>query len=139
MHVHADEVPARPVPRENNGYARNQWGVTMHLRSTDREFAGQAAAPSRSRDVIEARNMTQHEWEKIEKTLAVLSIDDKRELVERITHSIRAKVALSSDLASSKREKLDRVREELAAMPVVEVNDGRSSRDHDEILYGNRS
>jgi hypothetical protein len=80
--------------------------------------------------------MTQLQWETIEKSLSELSTADKLELIERINDSIRTEGTVSTDRAAWQRANLDRLRKvsSLAAMPVVEVEDGLSNRDHDEIL-----
>jgi hypothetical protein len=83
--------------------------------------------------------MTQLQWETIEKSLSELSTDDKLELIARINDSIRAEGTAPPDRAAWQRANLDRLRKELAAMPIVEVEDGLSNRDHDESLYTGRS
>jgi hypothetical protein len=78
-----------------------------------------------------------------------VSIDERSELspskaVEARLDALLRETSLpvshpSPDLTASQRENLDRLCKELAAMPVGEIDDGLSGRDHDEILYGNKS
>ncbi len=75
--------------------------------------------------------MTQHQWESIERSLGGLSLSDKLELIERIAHSLRAEESPAPDRTRRQRDNLDRLRAELAAMPVSGLADGLSNRHHD--------
>jgi hypothetical protein len=78
--------------------------------------------------------MTHQQWEAIERTLAGLSVQEKRELVDRILQSIGAE-SPADDHARQQRDALDRLCQKLDAMPAATPGDGLTNRDHDRILY----
>jgi hypothetical protein len=78
--------------------------------------------------------MNKSAWETIAGTLDQLSAGEKLELIERLVHSLRVPPPAPS--LEKKREALNQLRQELAALPVVHPADGFSGRDHDQLLYG---
>lgn len=80
--------------------------------------------------------MNKSAWETVAGTLDQLSAGEKLELIERLARSLRAQPPARSPEA--KREALNRLRQELAALPVVNPADGFAGRDHDPLLYGDQ-
>ncbi|MCI0464297.1 MAG: hypothetical protein L0Z62_45765 [Gemmataceae bacterium] len=78
--------------------------------------------------------MNQSAWETITGTLDQLTAGEKLELMERLAHSLRAQPPARAP--EQKREALNRLRQELAALPVVNPAAGFAGRDHDHLLYG---
>ena len=78
--------------------------------------------------------MSHQQWEAIERTLAGLSAQDKRELVDRILQSLQAE-SPAPDRALRQRDALARLCQKLDAMPAATPSDGLTNRDHDRILY----
>ena len=78
--------------------------------------------------------MSHQQWEAIERTLAGLSAQDKRELVDRILQSLQAE-SPAPDRALRQRDALARLCQKLDAMPAAMPSDGLTNRDHDRILY----
>jgi hypothetical protein len=78
--------------------------------------------------------MIHQQWEAIERTLAGLSAQDKRELVDRILQSLQAE-SPAPDRALRQRDALARLCQKLDAMPAATPSDGLTNRDHDRILY----
>jgi hypothetical protein len=76
--------------------------------------------------------MSHQQWEAIERTLAGLSAQDKRELVHRILQSLQDE---SPDRARQQHDALVRLCQKLDAMPAATPSDGLTNRDHDRILY----
>jgi hypothetical protein len=80
--------------------------------------------------------MIKSTWEAIHKALEPLTAQEKLELIERLARSVRTTTA--PRLAEQQRQALNRLREEMAALPVVNPSGGFSSRNHDQLLYGER-
>lgn len=78
--------------------------------------------------------MTDQQWESIARSLAGLSAQDKRELVDHILSSIREEPSVP-DRPAQQRETLARLCENIDSMPAVAHSDGLTNRDHDRILY----
>ena len=78
--------------------------------------------------------MSHQQWEAIERTLAGLSAQDKRELVDRILQSLQAE-SPAPDRALRQRDALARLCQKLDVMPAATPSDGLTNRDHDRILY----
>lgn len=78
--------------------------------------------------------MNKNAWETMAGTLEQLSAGEKLELIEWLAHSLRLQPLARS--SAKKREALNQLRQELAALPVVNPADGFSGRDHDHLLYG---
>lgn len=78
--------------------------------------------------------MTRNEWEAVERTLAGLSVDDKRDVADRILRSIQA-VVPAADRARRQRDAMNRLCMTVDAMPSPEHGDGLSNRDHDRLIY----
>lgn len=79
--------------------------------------------------------MTQQQWEAVERSLAGLTLEEKREVAVRLMESVRASSAVTVDVAERRRNALDRLRRRIDAIPAAENVDGLSNRDHDAILY----
>ena len=78
--------------------------------------------------------MSHQQWEAIERTLAGLSAQDKRELVDRILQSLQAE-SPAPDRALRQRDALARLCQKLDVMSAATPSDGLTNRDHDRILY----
>lgn len=78
--------------------------------------------------------MTHQQWETIERTLAGLSVQDKRELVDQILLSIRAE-SPTPDRTRQQREALARLCQKTDAMAAATHGDGLTNRDHDHLIY----
>jgi hypothetical protein len=80
--------------------------------------------------------MTNITRDAIDKALEKLTAREKLELIEHLARSVRSLSPPRS--AEHRREALDRLRNDMAALPVVNPSDGFSGRDHDQLLYGER-
>jgi hypothetical protein len=78
--------------------------------------------------------MIKSELEAIDRTLEKLTAQEKLELIERLARSVRTAPAPRS--VEQRREALNQLRKEMAALPVANPTDGFSGRDHDQLLYG---
>lgn len=78
----------------------------------------------------------------IEQAVAGLTRQEKLQLIEHLAHSLRqkdeslAQPRRTGAARPEKRKTLDALRQKLAALPVVNPDDGLSNRDHDRLLYG---
>lgn len=79
--------------------------------------------------------MSVAEWEALELALDRMTPKEKLELIERTARSLRA---APSD-AARQREALRALQTKLAQLPVENPADGFSGREHDRLLYGERS
>ena len=78
--------------------------------------------------------MTQTDFEAIVHTIDRLTAQEKLALIEYLARSFQtASAGISPD---QQRAALQRLRSELAALPVVNPADGFSNRQHDQLLYG---
>jgi hypothetical protein len=78
--------------------------------------------------------MAQQDFDTISHTLERLTSQEKLALIERLARSLQAiPHQVSPD---QQRTALQRLRRELAALPVVNPDDGFSNRQHDDLLYG---
>jgi len=68
------------------------------------------------------------------RTLDHLTPAEKLELIEQVARSLRAEATGANP--GERRATLERLRRELAAMPVQNPADAFSNRDHDGVLYG---
>ena len=84
-----------------------------------------------------AIDLSANDWEAIEQTLARLTRSEKVQLVQRLTRSLRP--ATSKFSAEQRRDALNRLRKEIAELPVNNPADGFSNRDHDRVLYRDAS
>jgi hypothetical protein len=78
--------------------------------------------------------MTHQKWEVIERTLAGLSVDEKREVAGRLLQSIRGE-GPAADRSRQQRDALNRLCRSVDAMPTAKHSDGLSNRDHDRLIY----
>ena len=78
--------------------------------------------------------MTLQQRETIERTLAELSMQDKRELVDQILRSMRTESS-TLDHSGRQREALAQLCRKTDAMPVTTHDDGLANRDHDRLIY----
>ena len=78
--------------------------------------------------------MTHQQWETIERALAGLSMQDKRELADQILLSIRAEDP-APDRTRQQREALTKLCQRTDAMPAATQADGLTNRDHDRLIY----
>jgi hypothetical protein len=78
--------------------------------------------------------MTHQQWEEIERTLAGLSVDEKREVAGRILQSIQPEIP-AADRILQQREALNRLCQSVDAMAAADHGDGLSNRDHDRLIY----
>jgi hypothetical protein len=78
--------------------------------------------------------MTQRDLDTIEDTLERLTPAEKLMLIERLARSLRDTPSVASP--EQQHEALRRLRQELAALPVINHTDGFSNRQHDQLLYG---
>jgi hypothetical protein len=78
--------------------------------------------------------MTQTDFEAIVHTIDRLTAQEKLALIEHLARSLQMSSAgISPD---QQRTALQRLRGQLAALPVVNPSDGFSNRQHDQLLYG---
>lgn len=89
--------------------------------------------------VLKEFMMTQAQWESIEKTINDLAIEDKLELIRRLSLSIRVHQDASAELARRQKDRCDRLRRDLSEITCDQVEDGFSNRDHDRVLYGTKA
>lgn len=78
--------------------------------------------------------MAQHDFETAVQTIDRLTPDEKRTLLAYLARSLHDRahdVALPQHQAA-----LERLRQDLAALPVENPVDGFSNRQHDQLLYG---
>jgi hypothetical protein len=80
--------------------------------------------------------MSKNTLETIEDALDQLTAPEKLKLIEQLARSLR--VPPPTRAPDQKREALNQLRKELAALPVANPADGFSGRDHDQALYGGR-
>jgi hypothetical protein len=78
--------------------------------------------------------MTHQQWEVIERSLAGLSVDEKREVAGRILQSIRGE-SPAADRVRQQREALNRLCQKVDALPTAQHSDGLTNRDHDRLIY----
>jgi len=79
--------------------------------------------------------MTDQQWESIERSLAGLTVKERREVADRIMDSIRTEEA-GAGLADRQRAALAELCRKLDVMPAVELGDGLTNRDHERVVYG---
>jgi len=76
------------------------------------------------------------EWrEQVAQILRKLTSPEKLQLMRDVARSLRAGVPVSSEW----RENLSHLQDQLADLPIHNPADGFSNRDHDEVLYGDRT
>jgi hypothetical protein len=78
--------------------------------------------------------MTRMDFEAIVQTIDRLTAQEKLALIEHLVRSLQT--ATTGTSADQQRVALQRLRGELAALPVVNPADGFSNRQHDQLLYG---
>jgi hypothetical protein len=78
--------------------------------------------------------MTQTDFEAIVQTIDRLTAQEKLALIEHLARSLQTGSAGASP--DQQCAALQRLRGELAALPVVNPADGFSNRQHDRLLYG---
>ena len=79
--------------------------------------------------------MAQQDFKTILHTLERLTASEKLALIERLAHSLRES-AVVNGLPAQQRTALQRLRRDLASLPICNPADGVSNRDHDRLLYG---
>jgi len=77
--------------------------------------------------------MTSSEWKTLQELLDRLSPDERLMLIERLARSMHSD---QTNPAEMQLAALKRLRDELAALPVTNPDDGFSNREHDRLLYG---
>jgi len=76
------------------------------------------------------------EWNNVLKAVAQMSQQEKLRLIELVVQSLR--VPSPAARPANPQASLERLRRELAALPVRNPDDGFRGRDHDRELYGER-
>jgi hypothetical protein len=80
--------------------------------------------------------MAQQDFDAAVQTLERLTPQEKLALLERLTRSLQGDVP---EMAPAQQQAaLQRLRQELAMLPVMNPADGFSNRQHDQLLYGAR-
>jgi hypothetical protein len=74
------------------------------------------------------------DWGNLHKPVDQLTPAERLRLIEELAHSLRTEEAGVDSVRQ--RTTLERLRQELAAMPVYNPGNGFSNRDHDTVLYG---
>jgi hypothetical protein len=74
------------------------------------------------------------DWSVLQQAIDHLSPSEKLHLIEEVARSLRSP-ATAPDFDEQKA-RLARLRSEMAALPVLNPDDGFSNRDHDQCLYG---
>lgn len=77
------------------------------------------------------------DWNVLQETLDDLTPTEKLQLIEEAARSLRAPTTAQEP--EKRNASLERLRRELAALPVRNPADGFSGRDHDSVLYGGSS
>ncbi|WP_295385473.1 hypothetical protein [uncultured Thiodictyon sp.] len=72
--------------------------------------------------------------QEIERAMDQLGRREKLHLIEVLARSLQRGDDLSEP--PDRRANLDRLRAELAGLPIGNPGDGRSNRDHDAVIYG---
>ena len=75
-------------------------------------------------------------WNELPKILDHLTLAEKLQLLEEVARSLRQPV--SGTEFPDRQANLQRLRRELATLPVHNPADGFSNRNHDDALYGGR-
>jgi hypothetical protein len=75
-------------------------------------------------------------WDVLQKAIHGLSPAERLHLIEEVAKSLHGSPAGTDPRHC--RANLERLRRELAALPVRNPSDGFSNRDHDRPLYGER-
>lgn len=70
----------------------------------------------------------------IEQAARALPLPERRRLLDALAQSVREDTRPLS--ASERKARLDRLLDELAALPVESAAPAVSNRDHDQLLYG---
>ena len=78
--------------------------------------------------------MAQHDFDAAVQTLERLTTQEKLALLERLARSLQGDVPEMSP--AQQQAALQRLRQELAMLPVMNPTDGFSNRQHDHLLYG---
>ncbi len=73
------------------------------------------------------------DWSALRETLSHLTLAEKLQLIEEVARSLRTASTAASPTEA--RAALNRLREELAALPLENPADGVSNRNHDDALY----
>jgi hypothetical protein len=80
--------------------------------------------------------MAQQDFDAAVQTLERLTPQEKLALLERLTRSLQGDVPAMAP--AQQQAALQRLRQELAMLPVMNPADGFSNRQHDQLLYGAR-
>jgi len=75
-------------------------------------------------------------WNRVRETVEHLTPAQKLRLIEELARSLHASTAEAKP--ADHQTSLERLRRELAGLPVHNPADGFSNRDHDHELYGER-
>ena len=78
--------------------------------------------------------MAQQDLDTLAQTVERLTPTEKLTLLERLARSLRE--TPTRTISTQQRDALCRLRQELAALPVHNLGDGLSNRQHDQLLYG---
>jgi hypothetical protein len=78
--------------------------------------------------------MAQHDFETAVQTLERLTTQEKRALLERLAQSLQG--GAPERLPAQQQAALQRLRQELTLLPVMNPADGSSNRQHDHFLSG---
>lgn len=78
--------------------------------------------------------MAQQDFDTVVQTLDRLTTQEKLALIERLARTLQAPPQQKA--SDQQRAALQRLRRELAALPVRNPADGLSNRQHDQLLYG---
>ncbi len=81
--------------------------------------------------------MSQAVLEQVRESTELLTPGQKLELIEHLAKSLRS--PQTERTPEQRREAMIRLLDKLAAMPATSPSDGLSNRDHDRILYGERT
>ncbi len=76
-------------------------------------------------------------WTMLCESIQHLSPNERLLLIEEVARSLQQ--TPTADNPAQQKAILDDLRRNLAAMPIRNLDDGLSGRDHDRILYGDRS
>jgi hypothetical protein len=74
------------------------------------------------------------DWGLLQQAIDHLSPSEKLYLIEEVARSLRTP-AVATD-SGAQKAKMDRLRAEMAALPVRNPADGFTNRQHDRVLYG---
>jgi hypothetical protein len=81
-------------------------------------------------------NEQAHLWNDLHTAVEQLTATEKLRLIEEVARSLLESSAEAEPV--DRRVNLDRLRRELAGLPVCNPADGLTNRDHDRVLYGER-